>query len=167
MFILALTSAFAADANAALRPFLGDHHANGTVSAGAMGPDSPELPTTLSMHCSPTIESNWIDCDIHEVIGAGKDAMKLHIRFSMGWDGNIDAWRAVGLDDEPTSTFFLGHLEDTRLTFESDGTFRMNDQPMRERVTFDLGDRIGFLHAYAFDGGPFGTFETATLLPGK
>ncbi len=150
----------------ALAPLVGSFAMKGHAPAGALGPGTPEMPSTGKVVCGWTLDNFWLSCEVDETIGTGKDAWKMHIRFLAGWDRESSAYRAVGLDNTGTSTYFSGKLEGTAFTVEALGNYNWQGKPAKEKLTFDFTDpkSIRFDHQMSYSGAPYAPFEQAALV---
>jgi len=123
----------------ALQPFIGMLKLKGTMTAGAMGPDSPAVDTKGTHSCKWTMGGLWVDCDVKDGPAVGKaPAWMGHVH--VGWDYMVKMYRAVLVDNMGGAMMMEGKMDGAKLVMESVGTYQMMGKPMKSRMTFDLTD---------------------------
>jgi hypothetical protein len=125
----------------ALAPFAANLAYSGTTKPGAMGPGSPEVPSKGTHKCKWTLDKLWLDCDIVDVSGTGKQAMTWKGHIILGWDFEAKAYHALVADSFGGSQLLSGKLgEDKKLVMTTVGDVTMMGQPFKYRITYDLSD---------------------------
>src|SRR5262245_22331061 len=103
----------------ALKPFVKNVTSTGTVAAGAMGPNSPEMTTKGKGTCKWVLNNLWGSCDFEETTGTGKTAMKWSGHWVFGWDFMAKGYRGVMTSTMGNQMRMKGTLEGAKLTWET------------------------------------------------
>lgn len=122
----------------ALKPFSKSLSSTGTVPAGAWGAN-PEMPTKGRATCRWVLGNLWIQCDIQETTGKGKQAMKWQGHWVFGYDFAEKGYRGTMTDNFGMQVPLKGTLEGSKLTWES-GEVQMMGHPTKIRITEDATD---------------------------
>ena len=136
----------------------------GPVSAGAMGPGSPERKSKGRHVCKPQLGGLWLACEIDDTAGEGKDAHTWSARMMIGWDVEAKQYKALGVDNMGSSWAMTGKVDAKKVVWES-GEMLMMGQPVKFRITLDWTDpnAIKLTDERSTKGGPWMVAETATL----
>lgn len=124
----------------ALKPFAHSVTTAGTIHAGAMGPNSPEMPTKGKATCKWVLGNLWVACDIEDTAGTGKTAMKWAGHLVFGWDFAAKGYRGTITDNMGMQVAFKGTLEGAKLTWETVGEMKVPNMPTKSRMTLDATD---------------------------
>jgi hypothetical protein len=151
----------------ALQPFVKSAAFTGKMMAGAMGPGSPELPTTGRSTCKWMLSGLWAACDITGTVGTGKQAMKWAAHWMVGWDFASKDYRGAFLDTEGLMTWWKGTLADNKLVMTTVGDVMMAGQPVSMRMTFDASDAkaVKMTTEHKMKGGDWKVVEEDLMKP--
>jgi hypothetical protein len=153
----------------ALKPLATTFQITGTMPAGAMGPGSPATPTKGSHSCKWSSDKLWLNCEIKDTMGTGKQAVTWNGHMMIGWDFSAKMYRAVLTDNMGMAMMMQGKMDGSKLPLESVGDYQMMGKPMKMRFTMDLSDPKAPKYTDERDLGKSGkwiTFEEATMKAG-
>jgi hypothetical protein len=143
---------------AALRRFFRDVTWNGTIAAGGMGPDTPEM-TARGRGTHRLIQDGlWIvgdyEQDQHLLDGTLVLTWRLH--WVVGWDPDAREYRATHADNYGHAGVMRGRLDGDVLTFET-----LKGAPVRLRMVWDLTnpDAMTWRNECSIGGAPFSLVE--------
>ena len=137
----------------ALAPFFGGNMTwAGTMHAGAMGPNSPEMPTKGKQTCHVGLDGFWYMCEASSTTGSGKQAMKWSGHFLIGYDAGAKSYRATGVDNMGFMVTMKGELNGKKFTLVSEAPMTMMGTTFLDRVTWDL-ETMKFTDEHASPGG--------------
>ena len=130
-----------------------------------MGPGSPELPTKSKHVCKWVLNNLWVQCDISDTAGSGKQAFTWMGHMIMGWDFEAKAYRSVGVDNMGTAFDLNAKMDGTKFIMESAREQMMMGTPVKFRFTFDFSDAklLKFTDERSLKGGPWQLAETVTF----
>jgi hypothetical protein len=151
-----------------LQFLVGTFSGPGKMEAGAMKPDSPEMPTKAKQVCKWTLGNFWVACDVTDTAGTGKQAMTWMGHMLVGYDMEAKMYRSVGADNMGTAFDLNGKMEDKKFTMESARETTMMGMPVKFRFTFDFSDpkTLKFTDERSMKGGPWQLAETITFKKG-
>jgi len=155
---------------AALKPLATTLQMSGNVPAGAMGPGSPAMATRGSHSCRWSSDKLWLDCQIKDTMGTGKQAVTWMGHMTIGWDFSAKMYRAVVTDNLGMAMMLQGKMDGAKLPMESVGDYEMMGHPMKMRFTMDMTDpkAIKFTDERELGkSGKWTTFEEGTMKAGK
>jgi hypothetical protein len=154
----------------ALKPMATTMQMSGSVPAGAMGPGSAAMTTKGSQSCKWSSDKLWLDCQIKDTMGTGKQAMTWMGHMMIGWDFSAKMYRAVMTDNMGMAMMMQGKMEGSKLPLESVGDYEMMGHPMKMRFTMDMTEpkAIKFTDERELGkSGKWTTFEEGTMKAGK
>lgn len=139
----------------------------GTMRPGALGPGSPELPTTGTLSGRGIADGFWYLCDIKSTAGAGEQALTWKGHFVAGWDASTEAFRAVLVDNLGMLVTLTGELGQDSFVATSVEALPLMGQMTRARFTWDFTDphAIAFTNEHQIDGGPWQLWEEELITP--
>ncbi len=149
----------------ALTPLVGNFTSTGKLVAGAMGPGSPELPTKGKQLCKWILGGLWLQCEISDTAGSGKQAFTWLGHIVVGWDFQAKAYHSVGVDNMGATFDLNAKVDGAKLVMESARDQMMMGVPMKYRLTYDFSDpkAIKFTDERSTKGAPFQLAETVTF----
>jgi uncharacterized protein DUF1579 len=153
----------------ALKPLATTLSLSGNVPAGAMGPNSPAMTTKGTHTCKWSADKLWLNCEIKDTMGTGKQAMTWVGHMTVGWDFSAKMYRAVLTDNMGMAMMMQGKMDGAKLPLESVGDYQMMGHPMKMRFTMDMTDPKALKYADERDigkSGKFTTFEEGTMKAG-
>lgn len=153
----------------ALKPLATTLQMSGEMPAGAMGPGSPATPTKGTHSCKWSTDKLWLNCEIKDTSGTGKQAMTWNGHMMIGWDFSAKMYRAVLTDNMGMAMMLQGKMEGSKLPLESVGDYEMMGHPMKMRFTMDMTDPKAFKFTDERELGKSGkwtTFEQGTMKAG-
>lgn len=151
-----------------LKPMAGTLATTGKVPAGAMGPSSPELASKGSHSCKWTADKLWLQCEIKDTTGSGKQSMTWAGHMMTGWDYSAKMYRTVLTDNMGMAMMLQGKADGPKLQMESVGDYQFMGQPFKMRVTLDMTDPKAIKFTDEREVGKSGkwtTFEESTMKP--
>ncbi len=148
----------------ALAPFYLDVTWTGTIEAGGMGPGSPAMTGNgRGMH-HRMHDGLWIVGDYRQdqFLLDGTFALTWQLHWVTGWDADAGEYRATLNDNYGHADVMRGHIDGTRLVYESVG-----DGPVRLRLTWDVSDpRVSvWTNEASVAGGPWTLIESYRMTP--
>jgi hypothetical protein len=148
----------------ALQPLVGVFKTSGTVKANAHGPGSPELPSKGTHKCHWVLGDLWLQCEIEDTAGKGKEAMTWKGYVLTGWDFEAKAYRTVGVDNMGGSFVMQGAMDGKKLVLESKDATMMG-KPIKMKLTFDLADpkAIKFTDERSMGDAPYALAEETVM----
>lgn len=153
----------------ALKPLATTLTLAGNVPANAMGPGSPAMTTKGTHSCKWSADKLWLNCEIKDTMGTGKQAMTWNGHMMIGWDFTAKMYRAVMTDNMGAAMMMQGKMDGAKLPLESVGDYQMMGHPMKMRFTMDMTDPKAFKYTDERDMGKSGkwtTFEEGTMKAG-
>ncbi len=137
----------------ALRPFLFDCTWRGTVSAGGMGPGSPEMHAVGRASFRPIVDGAWLAGDFEQdqfVDGARVLTWKAH--YVVGWSPQAGEYRVAYVDNNGSASLLRGRIAGGRFINETFG-----DEPVQLRMTWELLEpgRVRWRNECSIAGGPW------------
>jgi hypothetical protein len=150
----------------ALEPFFGKGGSwSGKVVAGAMAPDSKEMPSKGKATCKTVAGGFFYACDVEETMGAGKQAMTWKGNMVVGWDVAAKAYRSYSAGNFGNILEYNGTLDGKKFSLENPTAFDMMGHQVKERLTWDMSDAKAtkFTLERSTDGGEWKVFETADM----
>ena len=149
---------------AALARFYPDVTWTGTVSAGGMGPGTPEM-TAIGRASHRCIQDGrWIvvtGCQEQYLLD-GTFVLTWQLHLVVGWDPTDGDYRATIADNYGHAAVMRGRINGARLVFETVG-----EAPPRLRMTWDASDpaRLTWRNESSVDGRDWFPIETYTMTP--
>jgi hypothetical protein len=133
----------------------------GTMSPGALGPGSPQLPTSGSVDSSEITDGFWYTCDIISTAGTGPDALTWKGHLVVGWDANASGYRALLVDNIGMWVPLRAELVGTVFVATSQAPLPLMGHLTSARFTWDFSDpdQIRFTNEHQVDGGPWQVWE--------
>jgi uncharacterized protein DUF1579 len=149
---------------AALSRFFPDVTWTGHISAGGMGPGSPEMTASGSGAHQRIQGGRWIvgSYTQDQFLRDGTFVLTWQLHWVVGWDPARGEYRATLADNYGHADVMSGHLDGDKLIFESPP-----DGPVRLRLTWDAADPADILwrNEAAFGDGPWVLVETYHMTP--
>jgi hypothetical protein len=138
---------------------------SGSMKPGAMGPNSPELPTAGTWKGHAVADGFWYICHMLVKIGDAKSGMTWKGSMIVGWDANAQTYRAVLADNLGILVIMRGEMTDAKFVLTSTEAETVMGQKTKARFTWDFSNpkAIQFTNEHQADGGPWRAFETETL----
>jgi hypothetical protein len=137
----------------ALRPFHFDCQWTGTVKAGGMGPDSPEMEGIGQAIYRPIMDGAWIvgDFEQDQFIG-GARVITWRAHFVVGWDPRAGEYRATYVDNNGSAALMHGGIDGSRFILET-----LGEVAARVRVTWELVEpgQVKWRNDSSIGGGPW------------
>jgi hypothetical protein len=153
---------------AALDPlFVGKWTWSGMMVPGALGPGSPELPTSGVLSGSPVTDGFWYTYDISSTAGTGDVAFTWRGHFVVGWDAAAAGYRALLTDNIGMWVPLRAELSGTVFTATSELALPLLGQLTKARFSWDFADpvRIVFTNEHQVGDGPWQLWEQETIVP--
>ncbi len=150
----------------ALKPLAATLQTTGNVPAGAMGPSSAAMTTKGTHACKWSTDKLWLNCEIKDTMGTGKQAMTWNGHMMIGWDFTAKMYRALVTDNMGAAMMLQGKMEGSKLPLESVGDYEMMGKPMKLRFTMDMTDPKALKYTDEREMGKSGkwtTFEEGTM----
>jgi hypothetical protein len=153
----------------AIEPLAHDGKIKGKILANAMKEGQPELPVAGTSSCKWTNDNLWLQCDVKETIGAGKEAMPWRGTLFLGWDFGGQEYRATGVDTNGSSMFMKGDVEGNKLILTSVAEQMMHGKMTKFRMTYDWSDpkAITLTNECSQEGKDFKVVQESVLTPTK
>lgn len=141
----------------------------GTVPVGAMGPNSPAMPSHGKANCHPAFGGFCYVCDVEDLMGSGKEAMTWKGHVVVGYDLASSSYRGFSADNMGALTTYDGTLDGKKFSLETPNEVMMMGQKMKDRLTWDATDEnnIKFTDEHQMGGGPWTMFESSDMTPMK
>jgi Protein of unknown function (DUF1579) len=149
----------------ALGFFIGTMSGAGKVEPGAFGPGSPATTSKSKHTCKWAVDNLWVQCDISDTAGSGKDAQTWVGHMLIGWDFEAKGYRAVGVDNMGTAFDLVGKMDGKKLVLESPREVMMMGTPIKFRISYDSSDpkALKFTDERSAKGAPFQLAETVSF----
>jgi hypothetical protein len=149
---------------AALLRFHRDITWTGTITAGGMGPGTPEM-TAEGRGTHETIQDGrWVvgDYSQEQTLLDGTPVLRWQLHWVAGFDPALDEYRATVADCYGHAEVLHGWIDGDRLVFESTG-----DPPVRIRLTWDAADPAVLIwrNEMSVGGGPWTLVEEYRCTP--
>jgi Protein of unknown function (DUF1579) len=149
---------------AALARFYPDVVWTGTVSAGGMGPGTPEMTAQGRGTHELIQDGRWIvgTYSQEQYLVDGTYVLTWQLHWVVGWDPAGGGYRATLADNYGHADVMRGHIDGDRLVFETAG-----DAPVRLRMVWDLTDpdAIVWRNESSVDGATWTLIETYLMTP--
>jgi hypothetical protein len=149
---------------AALARFYPDVTWTGTVCAGGMGPDTPEMTAIGRASHRYIQDGRWIvlTCSQEQYLLDGTFVLNWQLHLVVGWDPGHGDYRATFADNYGHASVMRGRIERELLVFET-----VDDSPVRLRMTWDATNpaRLTWRNESSVDGHDWSLIETYTMTP--
>ena len=143
---------------AALLRFHRDITWTGSISAGGMGPGTPEMTAQGSGTHTAVQDGRWVVGDYRQeqYLLDGTHVLTWQLHWVAGWDPALGEYRATVADCYGHAEVLRGWIDGDWLVFESTG-----DPPVRIRLTWDASDpaTIVWRNETSTAGGPWSLIE--------
>jgi hypothetical protein len=134
---------------------------------GALGPGSPELPTSGLLSGTPVADGFWYTYDITSTVGTGDGAFTWQGHLVVGWDAAAAGYRGLLADNIGMWVPMRAELAGTTFTATSELAVPLMGQPTKARFSWDFADpdRILFTNEHQAGDGPWQLWERETITP--
>jgi Protein of unknown function (DUF1579) len=148
----------------ALQRFYPDVTWTGTIAAGGMGPDTPEMTARGRGTHELIQDGRWIVGSYaqEQYLTDGTWVLTWQLLWVAGWDPARGEYRAVLADNYGHADVMHGYIDGDRLVFESVGA-----APVRLRMTWDATDPADIIwrNESSLDGTDWTLIETYRMTP--
>jgi hypothetical protein len=160
-------SAVAGPEMAVLAPFYRDWSWTGTIEAGGMGSESPEMRGVGRAVCRLAQDGLWYVCDFEQDqrLADGTFVLRWQLHWVAGWDLLMREYRASSADNNgPSLAIYRGQIDGNRLVYESP-----QETLPRIRLTWILmdSDHCTWRNEFTLDGETWSLIEEYEMVAGE
>ncbi len=139
----------------------------GFLKAGALGPGSPEMPTSGTYDSKTIADRFWYVCDMDIAFGAGNNSLHWKGHMAVGWNEMNKTYSAVLVDNLGIYLPMTGEMKGEIFILTSTIGNTLNGKKTKARFTWDFSqqDNIQFTNEHQADDGPWQLFEVETIKP--
>lgn len=138
---------------------------SGIMTAGAMGPNTPELLTSGKLDGRAIADNFWYACDMDVKAGEGDTAFIWKGHLVIGWDKSAKGYKGILVDNLGILLVMEGQMSDTKFVLTSIEGGILNGRRVKARFTWDFSDwkSIQFINEHQIEGQPWKLFEEETI----
>ena len=148
--------------------FTGNWDWEGTLQPGALGPNSPALPSKGTIVNTSVADGFWFTSNMECSYGGVPAILTWKGHLVVGWNSGNRTYQGILVDNLGILVQFQGEIHGSTLVLTAEKPNVMNGSKILARFTYDFTDpsAIRFLNEHQINAGAWQVFEQAILSHG-